>query len=132
MALALRSGAPCRCAVPEEYLGPSVVSLVHSCLSRCPETAPGGEERMVFLVGRWISRLESSADRAGVAFVLRIGAGCRRTVPEELLGRSVVSLVLSCVSRCPETARVARYARCSVLGGGSRGLKALRILREWR
>ena len=65
---------------------------------------PGGEVRKVFLVGPWGWRLESSADLAGVALVLGIGAPCRGTVPEECVGRSVVSLVLSCVSRCPETA----------------------------
>ena len=96
-----RVGALCRCTVREEYLGPSVVSLVLSCVSRCPEMGPGGEEGVVFLVLRWISHVVSTADRAGVALVLRIGAPCCRTVREEHLGRSVVSLVLSCVSRCP-------------------------------
>ena len=118
----LRTGASCRCTVPEEYLGPSVVSLVHSCVTRCSEMAPGGEERMVFRVGRLVSRLESSADLAGVALVLGIGAPCRCTMPEETMGPSVVSLVLFCVSRCPETARVTRYAWCSWLGLGAGGL----------
>ena len=88
---------------------------------------PSGEVRKVFLVGPWGWRVVSTQGDAGVALVPRIGAPCRCAVPEEYLGRSVVSLVLSCVCRCPETARVARYAWCSWLGLGAGGLKALRI-----
>ena len=98
-----------------------MVSLVLSCVSRCLETASGGEVRMVFLVGPWGRRLVSTQGHAEVVLVPRIGAPCRRTVLEEYLGLLVVSLEHSCVSRCPETARVARYARCSWLGLGAGG-----------
>ena len=77
VALVPSIGAPCRCTVPEEYLGASVVSLVVSCVSRCPETAPGGEVRKGFLVGPWGWRLVSTQGDAGVALVLRLGAPCR-------------------------------------------------------
>ena len=65
---------------------------------------PGGEVRKVYLVGPWGWLLVSTHGHAGVTVVPRIGAPCRRTVPEELLGQSVESLVLSCVCRCPEMA----------------------------
>ena len=48
VAIGLVSGAPCRRAVPEERLRPSVVSLVRSWDSECLWAAPDGSERMVF------------------------------------------------------------------------------------
>ena len=77
---------------------------------------------MVFRVGRWGPRPASSADRAGVALVLSIGAPCRCTVPEKYLGPSAVSLVLSCVSRCPETASGGEVRMVFLVGLGAGGL----------
>ena len=78
----------------------------------------GGEVRKVFLAGRWVSRLESSADHAGVALVPRVGAPCRCAVREEYLGSSEVSVVLSCVCRCPERAPGAGERMVFLFGGG--------------
>ncbi len=104
MAIGLVSGATCRRTGPEERAGPSVVSLARSLVSECPVAAPGGSERMVFRVDRRLLALRSSAGNVGVAIGLVSGATCRRTGPEERAGPSVVSLVRSLVSVCPEPA----------------------------
>ena len=80
---------------------PGTIGCVAGAFVRVPVSGdgPGGEDRMVFRVGWWVSRLESSADLAGVALVLGIGAPRGCAVPEEYLGTSVESLVLSCVTR---------------------------------
>ena len=57
VSIGVMAGAPCRCAALEEHAGPSVVSLVRSCVSEGPEPVPDGSERMVFRVCLRGSRL---------------------------------------------------------------------------
>ena len=77
---------------------------------------------MVFYVEPWGWQLASTQSHAGVAMIPRIGTPCRRVVPKEYLGTSMVSLVHSCVSRCPEMASCGEeHMVYSSLGLGSRG-----------
>ena len=102
-------------------MGTSVGSLVRSCVCRCPETASGGEERMVFLVGRRVARLTAPREtlewgwRPHVDFPVDVLAW--RSVCDRRWGRSCVSGSLMGW----RWRRMGRNARCSVLACWSHG-----------